>query len=156
MAANASEPNSINTARNEPHFVSALARGKWFLFFDWLFQGVVKRNQCTMPGYLSFIAKLAFLFRLTENLLISSSRFTFGCQSTHLLWWKTAAKSSRGSGKGRKINEQALLGVGEDRRTFPPVLQVLSFFSLLRFCKFQTACIPRPLEIWPSSKQRKF
>ena len=64
------------------------------------------------------------------------------------------------SGIGVRVHAEkkrtlALLGVeggergggGEDRRTLPPVLRVLSFFSLLRFCKFQTACFPRPLEI---------
>ena len=34
VAVNASEPNLINTARNEPHFVPALARGKPFVFLD--------------------------------------------------------------------------------------------------------------------------
>ena len=59
----------------------------------------------------------------------------------------------------RKRNEQALLGVeggrGEDRRTLPPVPRVLSFFSLLRFCKFQTACFPRPFQIWPNRRYFK-
>ena len=66
MAANASEPNSINTARNEPHFVSALARGKRFLFN---FRLIISGNRETRPIYLSgysFIANFAFLFRLKK------------------------------------------------------------------------------------------
>ena len=103
-----------------------------------LFRLIISGNRETTPiylsGYLWFIAN-CFVWR---NLLITSARFTSSCQSTHLLWWKTAAKSSRG--RGAKETKKLFLGVeggrGKERRTLPPVPRVLSFFSSLKFCKF--------------------
>ena len=65
MAANASESNSI-TSRNEPHFASALARGKAISLLRLIISGNRETTPIYWSGYLSFIAEFAFLFRLTK------------------------------------------------------------------------------------------
>ena len=155
MAANASEPNSINTAGIEPHFVPALARGKPFVFLDWLFQRMVK--PISLSGYLSFIARFSFFvsfdwkfidfIREVYLLLLeySSSLVKNSCKKLSRIGVRVHAQKKRTSSSGCGRWEGEL-----DRRTLPPVPRVLSFFSLLRFCTFQTACFPRPLQIWPN------
>ena len=82
MAANASESNSI-TSRNEPHFASALARGK----------------------AISLLRLIIFPVSFDVNVLITSARLTSCCQSTHLLWWKTAGKALGDRGTGARAKE---------------------------------------------------
>ena len=72
---------------------------------------IISENRETTPiylsGYLSFIAKFSFLFRLTTFI----DYIREYCQSTHSLV-KNAAKSPRGSGQGCKRKEQALSRCG--------------------------------------------
>ena len=129
MAVDAIEPNSINTARNEPHFVSTLARGKRFLFLDWLFQRIVK--PISLSGYLSFIAKFAFLFPFTIIYWLHPRGLPLAVRALFFFGEKQLQKAlgDRGTSSCAKETNKLFLGVEGGRGRMEE-----HFLQFLEFC----------------------
>ena len=117
---------------------------------------IISGNRETTPiylsGYIWFIAnQFAFLFPFTKIYWLHLRSLPFAARVLIFFGEKQLQKAlgDRGTGACAKETNKLFLGVeggrGEDRRILPPVPWVLSFFCLLRFCKFQTTCFPSPL-----------
>ena len=129
VAANASEPNSINTATNEPHFVSALARMKPFLFLDWLFQGIVKRHQYPCQAILVLYVSLLSCFVWRKCIDYIREGYVFLSEHSSLV--KNSCKKLSGVGVGvqKKRTFKFFLGVEGGRGRIKE-----HFLQFLKFC----------------------